>query len=114
MQNGITNDLLKIPINRIWGFFFGRALKFMKCSCLFPLTSITRTTLCNTNCMKLSNANCHKIKILSYNIISTDHHLGFQDGGHLKSILINISVRVKDGIEWPKMIIRNHVSLFLC
>ena len=52
----------------------------------------------------------------SYNIIPTDHDLGFQDGGHLESILINISVRVQDGIEWPKIIlkksiIRNHVSL---
>ena len=40
----------------------------------------------------------------SYNIIPTDHHLGFQYGGHLESILINISVRVQDGIECPKII----------
>ena len=40
----------------------------------------------------------------SYTIIPTDHHLGFQDGGLLESILINISVRVQDGIEWPKII----------
>ena len=51
---------------------------------------------------KLSNANCHK-NILSYNIIPTDHHLGFQDGGHLEPILINISVQVQDGIEGPKL-----------
>ena len=47
----------------------------------------------------------------SYNIIPTDHHLGFQDGGHFEPIFINISVRVQDGIEGLNII---NLSMFLC
>ena len=48
----------------------------------------------------IDNASIYRYSriILCYNIIPTDHHLGFQDGGHFEPIFINISVRVY-GIE---------------
>ena len=51
---------------------------------------------------KLSNAPCYKKYNLTI-IIPTDHHPGFQDGGHFEPIFITISVRVQDSTEGPHL-----------
>ena len=48
------------------------------------------------------NARCYKKYNLTI-IIPTDHHIGYQDGGHFEPIFINISVRLQDSIDGPQL-----------